>query len=66
MEAKERGLIAGACGYCAAFFEIDDTIDQVGIALNCEATDDATTSGDYHGPDVASLVADGYGLINVG
>ena len=66
MEAKERGLIAGACGYCAAFFEIDDTIDQAGIALDGGMREDTDGPGDHHGPDVAHLVEEGYQLINVG
>ena len=65
-EAKERGLIAGACGYCAAFFEIDDTIDQAGIALDGGMREDTDGPGDHHGPDVAHLVEEGYQLINVG
>lgn len=57
-DVKERGLISGACGYCASFFEVDDTVESAGIALDGGA--------DEHGPDVAGLVEDGYQLINVG
>jgi len=66
MEAKERDLIGGACGYCAAFFEIDDTIDEAGIALDGGETAEASGPGDHHGPDVSALVEDGHQLINVG
>lgn len=65
-EAKDRGLIDGACGYCSAFFEVDDTIEAAGIDLKGEAVEDQHGPGDYHGPDVARLVDEGYDLINVG
>lgn len=65
-EARERGLIAGACGYCASFFEIDDTIEEAGIALDGGAVEGASGPGDHHGPDVAALVEQDYQLINVG
>jgi hypothetical protein len=41
-----------------SFFEVDDTVESAGIALDGGA--------DEHGPDVAGLVEDGYQLINVG
>lgn len=65
-EAKERDLIAGACGYCAAFFEIDDTVEAAGIALDGGSFETEDGPGDHHGPDVAALVEEGYDLINVG
>ena len=54
---RERGLVGGACGYCASFFEVDDDIEAAGIAL------DGGT--EEHGPDVAELADEGYQLINV-
>jgi len=57
-EALERGLIDGACGFCANFFEVDDEVEAAGIALDGGA--------DEHGPDIAGLVEDGYQIINVG
>lgn len=65
-EAKKRGLIDGACGYCANFFEIDDEIEAAGIALDGGPESGAEGPGDHHGPDVAALVEQGYELINVG
>lgn len=43
---RDRGLIDGACGYCASFFEVDDTVESAGTAL------DGGT--DEHGSDVAN------------
>jgi len=40
-----------------SLFEVDDTVESAGIALD---------GADEHGPDVAGLVEDGYRLINVG
>ena len=57
-EARERGLVDGACGFCANFFEVDDDIEAAGIALDGGA--------DEHGPDVARLAEAGYQFINVG
>lgn len=59
-EARDRGLVTGACGFCSAYFEIDDEIEAAGIAL-----DGGLEEGE-HGPDVPQLVEDGYDLINVG
>ncbi|MFB6118268.1 DsrE family protein [Halosegnis sp.] len=64
-EAKRRGLIDGACGHCAAFFEIDDDIEAAGVALD-GGVEGAEGPGDHHGPDVAALAEAGYELINVG
>lgn len=65
-DAKDRGLIQGACGYCSGFFEVDDRIQDAGIDLEGEFVEDDSGPGAHHGPDVANLVDDGYELINVG
>ncbi len=65
-EARARGLIEGACGHCAAFFDIDEEIADAGVALDGGSEPGVEGPGDHHGPDVAALVGEGYELINVG
>lgn len=51
---RAAGLIAGACEYCAAAFQVRDEVQRAGVALQ----------GDAQGhPSVARLVADGYQLL---
>jgi hypothetical protein len=57
-DVRDRGLVGGACGYCASFFEVDDEIEQAGIALDGGV--------ENHGPDISQLANEGYQLINVG
>ena len=57
-EATERGLIGGACGYCAHAFGGVEGCEAAGIELIGGAED--------HGPDVGELVAAGTELITVG
>lgn len=65
-DARERGLVEGACGYCSGFFEVDEDIQAAGIDLEGEFREDESGPGEHHGPDVAGLVEEGYQLINVG
>ena len=55
---RERGLVGGACGFCASFFEVDRAIEKVEITLDGDATE--------HGPDVGQLAAQDYQLLTVG
>ncbi|WP_338730256.1 hypothetical protein [Haladaptatus sp. DJG-WS-42] len=57
-EAVERGLIGGACGYCANAFGVYDDVDEAGVEL--------LGGRENHGPDVGALVSEGYELITVG
>lgn len=57
-QARERGLLGGACGYCANAFGVYDEVNETGIELVGEHGS--------HGPDVGELVADGYELLTVG
>jgi hypothetical protein len=57
-DVRDRGLVGGACGYCASFFKVDDEIEQAGIALDGGV--------ENHGPDISQLANEGYQLINVG
>jgi hypothetical protein len=57
-EVRERGLIGGACGFCASFFEADRAIEKVEITLDGSAAE--------HGPDVGQLADQGYQLLTVG
>lgn len=57
-DADERGLIAGACRFCANAFD---------AAAECETADVELLGGaDEHAPDVGDLVAEGYELLTVG
>lgn len=57
-DADDRGLIAGACGYCARAFGGARGCEDAGIELVGDQKD--------HGPDVGELVIEGYGLITIG
>jgi hypothetical protein len=56
-EAVERGLVAGACSYCASTFETTDEVASMDIELLGDGG---------HGPSVGSLVEDGHELITTG
>jgi len=56
-EVRERGLVGGACGFCASFFEVDRAIEKVEITLDGNAAE--------HGPDVGQLADQGYQLVTV-
>lgn len=57
--ARERDLVVGACAFCANAFGAsadcrDAEIELLGVA------------GEEHGPDVATIVDNGYELLTVG
>lgn len=57
-EAEERGLVAGACGFCA---------DSFGGAEGCEkAGVEILGSPDEHAPKPSELIDEGYELLTVG
>ena len=57
-DVRERGLVGGACGFCASFFEVDRAIEKVEITLDGSSAE--------HGPDVAQLAEQVYQLLTVG
>jgi hypothetical protein len=58
VDLRERGLVGGACGFCASFFEVDRAIEKVDVTIDGSSTE--------HGPDVAQLAEQGYQLLTVG
>ena len=58
-EARERGLVVGACAFCANAFGATKGCREAGIDL-------LGTAGEEHGPDVAAMADDGYELLTVG
>lgn len=56
-EAHERGLIGGACSYCANAFGGTEGCERAGVEL---------LGNGEHAPDVGELAADGTQLITVG
>jgi predicted peroxiredoxin len=57
-QIRERGLLAGACGYCANAFDAAEACEDSGIDLLSDATE--------HAPAVARLGEAGYEMITVG
>lgn len=57
-EADERGLIGGACGFCANAFDGAEGCEAAGVEL--------LGSSDQHAPNVGELVNDEYELLTVG
>ena len=55
--AEERGLVAGACGHCAAAFDATEGLEARGI--------DVIGREGEHGPDVSEL-AETHELLTVG
>jgi sulfur relay (sulfurtransferase) complex TusBCD TusD component (DsrE family) len=55
---ETRGLLAGACGYCANAFDVADACEDVGI--------DLLSDTDEHAPAVAQLAAESYEILTVG
>ncbi|WP_436901326.1 DsrE family protein [Halovenus halobia] len=55
---EERGLLAGACGYCANAFDVADACEASGIELLSDA--------DEHAPAIAQLAAQDYEILTVG
>lgn len=56
-EARERGLVAGACEFCATAFGCADECTDAGVELLGDET--------AHAPDVGTLASDGYEFITV-
>jgi hypothetical protein len=56
-EARERGLLAGACSACAGAFETEAELEEAGIEL--------LGDGD-HGPSVGELADEGFDLLTIG
>jgi hypothetical protein len=55
---QQRGLLAGACGYCANAFDVADACENSGIDLLSDKTE--------HAPAVATLAKEGYEMVTVG
>lgn len=55
---RNRGLIAGACGYCANAFDSARACEANGVKLLSDSTE--------HAPSVAQLVEEDYEIITVG
>jgi hypothetical protein len=56
-EAKEKGLIGGACGYCANAYGAYDELEALDF--------DLLGGTENHGPHTGELIDDGYELITV-
>lgn len=57
-QLQERGLLAGACGYCASAF---------GATEACRLEDvDLLSGGEEHAPAVGELADEGYELLTIG
>jgi len=57
-KVRERGLLAGACGFCANAFDAADACTDAGIDLLSEA--------DEHAPAIAQLADEDYEILTVG
>jgi len=57
-QIEQRGLLAGACGYCANAFDVVDACERSGIDLLSDETD--------HAPSVAELADEGYEMLTIG
>lgn len=55
---RSRGLLTGACGYCANAFDQTDSIERANV--------DLLSDGGAHAPSVAELADDGYELVTIG
>jgi len=57
-QIENRGLLAGACGYCANAFDVAEACEESGIDLLSDTTE--------HAPAVASLADEGYEMLTIG
>lgn len=57
-QAREQGLVGGACGYCATSFGVYDEVEEAGV--------EPLGGQENHGPHVGDLVDEGYELLTVG
>jgi hypothetical protein len=55
---RSRGLLAGACGYCADAFDQTESVERANIGL-------LSDSG-AHAPSVGELAEEGYELVTIG
>jgi len=55
---EERGLLAGACGFCANAFDVAGACEESGIDLLSDQTE--------HAPAVATLAEEQYQILTVG
>lgn len=55
---RERGLLAGACGFCADAFGAAEACENAGIELLSET--------DEHAPAIAQLAQEDYEILTVG
>jgi len=55
---QSRGLLAGACGYCADAFDATESAERAGV--------DLLSDSGQHAPSVGELAADGYELLTIG
>jgi hypothetical protein len=58
-EARDRGLVAGCCAFCAAAFGATEGCRDAGLEM-------VGTAGEEHGPDVGKIATEGYELLTVG
>lgn len=57
-EVDDRGLVGGACGFCANAFDAVEGCEAAGV--------DLLGGSDEHAPDVGELTEDDYELLTVG
>lgn len=57
-ELQDRGLVEGACRFCANAFDGTRGCEEAGVEL--------LGDGDGHGPDVGRLASDGHQLLTIG
>jgi len=57
-KADDRGLIAGACGFCADSFDATEGCERAGVEV--------LGGPDEHAPRPSELVAEGYELLTIG
>lgn len=57
-EAEERGIVAGACGYCAHSFGAMEGIEASNV--------DLLSGPEEHAPRASELVEEGYDLLPIG
>ena len=57
-QIEQRGLLAGACGYCANAFDVVEACERSGIDLLSDETE--------HAPAVPKLADEGYEMLTIG
>lgn len=57
-QVRERGLLAGVCGFCAEAFDATEACQNAGIDLLSES--------DEHAPAIAQLADDDYEILTIG